>query len=441
MKWILIFLFSARVCLAYTANDGAKTVATDGSASDVQGAITYATNKLQDGWVITVGSASGNYTWTTVVVIDSLNTLTVQGADTNNRPTITFGNGSPATSIIVRRGTNGKIVTLQNMMWTDASSGGPTAAWIGIDGDGVCFRITNVKFTNGHANFCGLVGSLNSDNNAGPFGLIDHCEFNATGTGFAGFDLRYNGGNSSPAYGWTQPMTWGTTNQVVFEDCIAHAVTTFAGAGLFDGDNGFRTTIRYCNLTNYTTVVHGPDSGGLTHSGLSVESYKNIFYSDQTASGQAYQQYFRGGTGYIYSNQVYQAVGGTVYNTIWWLTVDCASTTVWNTEGCPRQYLYPADYPVVQQVGRGVVAGADSPVPFFFWSNTVPATVFGTVLGGHDSGDAPFIVSGREYFLNTQATNYTALVYPHPLIGQSSPTPSTYIATIGTAVIGKGNSQ
>ena len=39
-----------------TPNDSAKTVSSDGSASDTQAAIDYVASKNQDGWVITLAA-------------------------------------------------------------------------------------------------------------------------------------------------------------------------------------------------------------------------------------------------------------------------------------------------------------------------------------------------------------------------------------------------
>jgi len=62
---------------AYTANDGAKTVLTDGSESDTTSGFLYAQAKAQDGWVITIGTAGQAYTWTTAFGYTIANRMTI----------------------------------------------------------------------------------------------------------------------------------------------------------------------------------------------------------------------------------------------------------------------------------------------------------------------------------------------------------------------------
>lgn len=405
----------------FTTNDAAKTVTTDGTQYGTTNALAYVASKTQDGWTVIVGDAGSTYTWHYPVIVNSIYTLTIQGAATNNRPTITFGSGTWAVGISIVAGTN-KVVTVKDFIFTDAT-GGPTTSLLSVDGSGLVFRYNNLLFTNVTvANGVGTVGSLNTTPNSGPWGLIDHCEFGSSGNSFYGFYCRDNGWGA----GWGRPMTWGTSNAVYIEDCSFHAVTTVAGRPFVDGSSSCRIAVRHCNITNYTTVVHGPDSPGITNGCLQFELYNNTFYTDQYVSGQDYCSYFRGGTAAIYSNTVTQLGGhGAILNCAWKFSVDCASSA-WSSEGCPRQYTYPADYPVYQQVGQGDLAGAPGAVPIYVWSNTVPGTVLGDVKGGIDAGDAPFIASGRDYYTNQPMPGYAAYVYPHPLTGNS---PDPYIST------------
>ncbi len=65
------------------------------------------------------------------------------------------------------------------------------------------------------------------------------------------------------------------------------------------------------------------------------------------------------------------------------------------------------------------IGGSDGANHGIFWNNTYQGNPLGVYI--HNGTDA-WIVSGRDYFNNTQAPGYTPYPYPHPLTqGGSAP--------------------
>jgi hypothetical protein len=433
MKTLLLTaLFAVGVifsCQAYTANDPGQTISSDGSYADTTAALAYVAAKKQDGWVMSVGSPGGSYVWTNTVTIAVTNIFTFQGASPTNRPTITFGASSYSAGFNVCA-KNGKVVTFKDFILTDVG-GGPGNWLLGLFGEGVCFRVSNVKWVNVNANNAAWVGSINSDTIGGPYGVFDHCELAASSGSFYGIFVIDNG--CQIHNGWTRPMTWGTTNAVYFEDCSAHAQKAILGRAMVDGFGGARVVIRNCNVTNYSIGFHGSQSGA-GDSTLQTEIYNNNIFCNDTVNGMSYVFWQRGGTGVIFSNTVAESVSQLISSGIWKFSVECASAANWQAEQCARQLIYTNDYPAPQQVGRGVVNGAEGTVPIYIWGNSVPGTYYGQSLLGYGDGDQQFIQQGRDIFTDgTVMPGYTPLVYPHPLVTSAPPVTITTISTGGSS--------
>ena len=118
---------------------------------------------------------------------------------------------------------------------------------------------------------------------------------------FYGYFIIDNGSTTHSS--WQSPMSWGTTNQVVFENCTFTATTPVAGKAAIDGYGGARYTMRYCNLTNYIIGCHGIASGA-NDSTLQIECYNNNFCDNNNGFQLSWIYWERGGTAVIYSNVV-----------------------------------------------------------------------------------------------------------------------------------------
>jgi hypothetical protein len=417
---------------AFQANDTAQTVASDGSYADTAGAVAYAIAKAQNGWVVTVGAAGGSYTWTNGLVIGLGNSLTIQGADTNSRPTIVFA-GQTRAGLYFSANTN--LLTLKDLIF-DVATNGPAANVVDIDGVGVCFRVTDCEFLNastgiGTGTAFGLqIGCINSNDQPGPYGLVDHCQFYFPG-GVVYNYLNVFANGCADGWCWTQPMSWGTTNSVVVESCAFAQPKSAPTSGLVEAMGGARLTIRYNNITNIPQSTHGIQSGARS-STLQIECYENNWMLNDTTHTMSYLFLQRGGTSVIWSN--------TVADTSFWnlggvcqFWVECAATSLWQEEGCGSQLQYPSDYPGSEQIGQGVVNGAAGPVPVYIWGNNFPGTTWGDFALGRDLGDVQFIQQGRDIYTNSVMPNYTPLIYPHPMITYAGTGGSTVTNTTTTA--------
>lgn len=131
------------------------------------------------------------------------------------------------------------------------------------------------------------------------FGLIDHCSFK---TMFGGSAQPISfGGNSYRS--WTNSVNpLGTTNACYVEDCYFDNGTN-GGNGFFDAYDGAQLVFRHNFCTgNAPSGVHGYDSQPT--STRTWEIYNNIF-TNITRTVLAIE--LRGGTGVVFSNQVYGA--------------------------------------------------------------------------------------------------------------------------------------
>jgi hypothetical protein len=413
---LLSLVFSGH---AFTANDAAESMQTDGSYADTVGALAYIATKAQDGWVMTIGSAGGSYVWTNEIQYTTANAITIQGADPNNRPQIAF-NTTAREGLYLNASASNHLVTLKDLAFTWVSNQ-PYANLVTIEGNGVCFRVTNCKFlAEPLLKHVLQIGSINTDYNPGPYGLIDHCQWPmAFADTYNLINVEHNGDATTTGYtnyGWTLPMSWGTTNTVVIEDCSFSLPNINVLGAVIEADAAARFCLRHCNITNLTVSSHGVASGA-KQSTLQVEMYQNNFvltpYSTNAVTTQSYLFWQRGGSCVVWSNTIADNYYWDLAK-VFYFSVECASSLLGTEGACSNTLVYPANYPGYQQVGRGVVNGAEGSAPCYVWGNTTPATAYGDFQLGVDSGDAPFMQMGRDVYTNAMP-GYSALVYPHPL--------------------------
>jgi len=433
--FVIISLLGSLVStgLAFQANDVSMTAVTDGSYLDTSLAVAHAIGKAQDGWVITVGAPGGTYNWTNELVVGSPNAITIQGASTNNRPTINFV-GAVRSGIYINASAH--LVTLKDFIFNVVGNG-PCANVVDVDGVGVCFRISDCEFLNsstgsGTGTAFGLqIGSVNATHAPGPYGLVDNCQFYFPGGMVYNYINVFANGNVD-GWCWTQPMTWGTTNSVVVESCAFSQPHSAPISGLVEAMGGARITLRYNNITNIPESVHGIQSGAHS-STLQLECYLNNWMLNDNNNTMSYLFLQRGGSAVLWSNVVNETsfwnLGGVCQ---FW--VECAASSLWQSEGCTSQLQYPGDYPGPQQIGQGVVNGAPGSVPVYIWGNNFPGTTWGNFGLGRDGGDAPFIKQGRDIFTNSVMPNYSPLVYPHPLVATGGTSPGVFTVTNGAVI-------
>lgn len=416
----ILVLLASVTAYAYTANDSLKTISTDGSYSDTTNACQYVQVKNQDGWVMTVGSPGGSYTWTNYIDFPQGHSFTFQGAATNNRPTITSTIDGYR---IYVHATDAKLVTIRDLIfapWT----GSENNALFGVFGAGSdTFRFTNCKFN--HANGDGATWAIEVSqpsmaSGEGPYGLIDHCEFSA-GTGYSGGAILVHDNEN-----WNNPMSWGTKKAVYIEDCNFHAEHIDVGAPAMDGFEGCRIVFRYNVLSNYSTAVHGAEPYGdinneglqSTNGALQVEWMHNYITISQ-GNGSAWNLLMRGGSLTCFSNTVESTGNGFYNNNVF---MDYYRNSGGGGPGLIIDRTNAAtQYVGTQQPGCGVVASAGQDplypsnkwgsVPVYYWGNTINAPMN---VGEINSGTA-FVQLNRDYFNGTPRPGYTEYTYPHPL--------------------------
>ena len=159
---------------------------------------------------------------------------------------------------------------------------------------GIC-HFYNIQMTN--VTYRGISFS------SGAFGLVDHCVFvNQPG------DPQPISVKGAGYVSWAGANPLGTTNAAYVEDCYfdaSHSTNTGSGQGngFFDAYDGAQLVFRhnFC-VQDAPTGVHGYDSQPT--STRTWEIYDNIFTNMTTGSGVFS---IRGGTGVVFSNQVFGA--------------------------------------------------------------------------------------------------------------------------------------
>jgi hypothetical protein len=371
---------ASHAAIAFTANDGAKTISTDGSFGDTTNAVAYVDAKNQDGWVVTVGSAGGSYTWSSPFNFNIGKQWVIQGASSDNRPTIilraplTFTGGS----------TSSQTVTIKDFIFSGTSGAlDPMITLTGAGGATRQFRMTNCKLTN--------TSNYNSERSLFvlAYGLIDHCDFEG------GPENRVWCRNDG--VGWTGTMTFGTEQTICIEDCVFTNTQTPGSvvmSQVLDGDHAMRVTFRHNTITNGNTETHGYTSGA-GNEGLQAEIYSNQFYlvGNGLDCADWATHIWRGGTGVCYSNTV-TLVG------------------FWGANFMSKfRAEQPESYPAPHQPGQGLIAANTlGRVPIYFWNNNWP----GGTMSDFGLGEGTMVVN-VDYYTNTPKPGYTALVYPHPL--------------------------
>lgn len=417
MKFLftLLLLLPAQL-MAYVVTNN-QTVLTDGSSADTQAACNYVGGLNQDGWTVVMGTNNNQVTWTTEVVWGPTNSVTLMGMP--GGITI-FGSGIQYTiffaGVLPKTFTLGPNITFQN------TNSGVADGFIGMGGEGCSSRITGCTFLNcANNNFViqwgTLVGSGAHDYNPGPYGLIDHCQFNLPGgEPYNCVQTSCNGELNVPQTPWVTPMSWGTTNCLCIENCGFYQPTNgLSSAAVVEGQSGARICLRNNQITNFCASWHGTNSG--THSStLQVEAYNNTFY-DGLTNTPPFQFLARGGTFVIFSNTVVN--DGGVCSALVKCEDECAATNgsppLWEQVFCPAQLMYPGDYVSPQQIGQGSATNGawQSSWPAYIWSNNCPSSM--AIQLGNDGGDGAFIQQGRDIFTNQPMPGYSPLVYPHPL--------------------------
>lgn len=405
--------------IAYTTNIPNKTGTSDGTFSDTTNLVTTVISRHENGWVLTFGALNTTNTWdaslTDVCKIFTTNSLTFGGPPTTGTNYwVLHLNGSVAAFSAANAtgefsgAVNGENTIRGRYMTFETTStqtgGGPILHRRGIGRR--CFRYDHLIFRGDWHDAVIFTGNgANPQGGAGPYGLINICRQGGNTQNAEGMKLGMP--NDSHNYD-TVPQTYGTEYTVAVEDCTwVHNGATSVGTPWVDTSLDVRILVRHNTTTNYTIVTHGKDSDA--HAGQQYEILHNAFHFTETASGQnAYNLFFRGGNGYIWDNDFYNAGHP---NCFFFMANYCSCTNSPYFAGC-------TNYPASEQIGQGVTAGPTiSTVGTYFFDNrNAGISPLQTFIVGLCAQDASMILDGRDYFSSTPKPGYSELAYPHPLI-------------------------
>jgi len=254
----------------------------------------------------------------------------------------------------------------------------------------------------------------------GSYGVIDHMQF-TTSNGYNAIQVL--GGSTTPTGRWSQNMNFGSVDQVYIEDSTYTATSCVTSLGIFDGFNGSRIVFRHNTVTNWSGYVHGYDSA--SESALQLEVYENFFDMAKSNCAIPRMLFIRGGTGYIFNNTMHLTDAYNLYepqfaSLYYYRSTQSQQGSICNGSASVDQNLPGQNgYLCFQQPGSGG-PGLHTSVPFYEFNNVGTGNMPGNLQLISESSH---VVSGRDYFNDTQKPGYTPLTYPHPLTS-SNPAPS-----------------
>lgn len=353
-------------------------VASSNSAADVQTAIGLALPGD------TISVPAGAVTW------DSAGVTCNKGIIIDfSGVSVTRGTGTTTLVAVTTHSTDRFRLTGGTFEQTVGNVGGVYPKQFTVNGS----AFTNAKFRVDNCTFRSTASSAQLIAVYKAWGLIDNC----TITGDDASELIHNEAwGSGVTTGWSDDVVPGSGDALYIEDCVISKYDQtdpyFWGTSALQSYYGSRTVIRYCTLNYCQIDQHGtPGSVGARW----WEIYNNNFTIPAGGGNQSNYMDLRAGSGVMFGNT---KSGGT----------NAGSGTIALREEDA------GGYPELYQIGRGKDQALD---PAYCWDNfKLP------------SGQATYVIDGRDYYSNTEKPGYTPYEYPHPLQGFPSP-PSDLSAT------------
>lgn len=419
----------ALACGTVGTAQGETITAADTSQTEVQNAV----NRASDGDTVVI--PKGSSTWKTKVSV--LNkSITLQGSGIG-LTVITSGITTLFHNAPLFVDATGKAVRVTGFTFI----GGPG------DGEGFVEIISSSGFRVDHCDFQNLTKrGLEAYATATSYGVVDHCTFTKLSGTPQGVSV-FGDGDAA----WNRPLGLGVEEAAVYvEDCTF--TWPSSGDSCVDIYSGGRLVFRHNVVTNCNIGSHGLDSGAY-RSAVSWEIYDNTSTVTTTLSRQFF---FRGGTGVVYDNHItssygsisnnievtcYRATGTLIGDTTYSMYLPWGHVTGSNPyDGNTDSYGWPA----LDQIGAcPLTTPSDilSKAPdnhsvqgrsaAYAWGNTLngdrmPMGTSQYSGNGYPSGKPgdpnvdSLIKENRDFFNDKPKPGYTALVYPHPLVGTDS---------------------
>jgi len=417
---LLLGCFSA---LAYTTN-GNGTISTNGSASDVQAAISAASAGS------TVLIPAGTFSWSSPVTVST--DISLQGA------------GLSSTTVACS-GDNGLLII---------SNPTPFACTV----SGITFNGSNASGNDQTGiviNTPPLLHDCNFNSNGGYLDLIRFQVNGGVVWNWTFYDNDQNeeaisfknpiGGSDGQSVSWTSNDTMGmadttgTANTYV-ENCTFNEMQLQA----MDFDDNSRVVVRYCTFNNSGCTSHGLDTS--PYGTRQWEFYNNTFIfstSGTSMAGNAFPLnlnwwlFLRGGTGVIFNNLMPDISSEQ------WGNKGSITFTVFNIQRESTYIPCQNTWQAIHQVGQGYSSSVTTPMtgtttylglfsdPVYVWGNTggtnyntLQLSDFGTDECGNGLTTSEFIQLNRDVYLGTAKPGYVPYTYPHPLRTGASPAPT-----------------
>lgn len=292
-------------CWSLLSLPGFAAAATITAASPALLDVATAVNRAATGDLVVI--PPGTSTWTSTLAINKA--ITLQGAGIG-RTVINYG-------VPNNWGVNINLPTAGRFRLTGVEFNGGNSFgsnMLIIHGPPTSqFEIDHCKFRN--------VGMRTISSYSGGQGLIDHCSFLDNWLTVSLF-------NSYENQQWNQPITVGTANCIVIEDCDIQYVSspgghaTTGGICTFDGQEGMKRTVRHCTWTNNLNcdvqlfdahgnihaVTKNPDgtTTGDMRGTIQWECYSNTFTNNAVSKSFEFFD-IRGGTCLVYNNTIKSA--------------------------------------------------------------------------------------------------------------------------------------
>ena len=383
----------------------------------------------------TVNVPSGSSTWAgTLIVQKSINLI---GAGTNNT-FITNAAGGTLSFLITVALTNGTAFRISGFHfdcnWTSGGGGIDIVAKVyqPFYNDVSGFRIDHCVFARCYYNY-GAPANRPIQCSGRIWGVVDHCQFadnviSISTEGCPWFPSTYPSGPNGDldwSYMGAPYYYLGSTNNLVVEDCLFNATSSMGSPGVFvlvDSRWTAHYVVRHCTISDPASKIsdcfdlHGNYDG---RGAICAEIYNNNY---NVSSSMWRLVHLRGGTCMVFSNTV---VGASYAN------VEVNEEEVYETNA------YHDDSPVWGPVDTNYPKH-DQITNSFFWANTLGGVGYGPNENAGMLAVAPgWFHEGRDYWTHAPSgtnilSNYTPLVYPHPLVGlQTNAVSANAVFTVG----------
>jgi parallel beta-helix repeat protein len=426
--FIILFLLAIFPISALADTHTAASCKNRSGNYDVQAAI----NAASDG--DTVAIPGGLCIWDTGLTWSG-KSLILSGAGvgvTNITSNVTnLGEGWIGSAIYIRDSSPTKTVRITNFSLANGMGSPAATGLIYLANSRASFQIDNMAFSGG-----GRGVYVAEDY----YGVIRNNTFSQSGliVERAGYDAS-----------WSTGVQRGTANAVYIEgNTISHSSELD-----LDCSNGGRIVYRWNTISGGAPSNHGLDS--VNRGCLQLDVYNNTITQAGSYNYAGIQS--RSGTSVIYNNIINGTfTGGAIFLQNYRSTTahDAGTNdaygycdgdnTTYDGNTSPKSTYY--GYPCGDQPGYGQGAfKSQVSYPIYEWNNCK------TSLGCSDGGandisptvessqyTQTHIVSGRDYFVNTQLSGYTAYDCPHPLTGLSGTCDSAIAGLSGYNVTGGG---